>query len=127
MEGNVGVEGESLRAPRMDADNGFAMAPEQPAGRAFPKEMPKEIPRLLLGLSAKINLDRDAPANQLLSSDLIFLPNSSNGAPAGGYTVMNEKRSGSPDLQHWLRKSTAGLDPVEKSGRVRVSFPSAAG
>jgi hypothetical protein len=55
MEGNVGVEGESLRAPRMDADNGFAMAQGQPAGRAFPKEMPG----LLLGLSAKIDLDGD--------------------------------------------------------------------
>jgi hypothetical protein len=40
----------------MDRDNGFAMAREQPAGGAFPKEMP----RLLLGLSAKMNLDRDA-------------------------------------------------------------------
>jgi hypothetical protein len=77
MEGNVGVAGESLRAPRMDRDNGFAMAPGQPAGRAFPKEMPS----LLLGLSAKINLDHDTPANQLLSRDLIFLPNSSNAAP----------------------------------------------
>jgi hypothetical protein len=40
MEGNVGVEGESLRAPRMNRDNGFAMASGQPAKRAFPKEMP---------------------------------------------------------------------------------------
>src|SRR6185312_10241803 len=37
MEGNVGVEGESLRAPRMERDNGFAMAVRQPARRAFPK------------------------------------------------------------------------------------------
>jgi hypothetical protein len=37
MEGNVGVEGESLRAPRVDRDNGFAMASGQPAGQAFPK------------------------------------------------------------------------------------------
>jgi hypothetical protein len=37
MEGNVGVEGESLRAPLMEADNGFAMASGQPAKGAFPK------------------------------------------------------------------------------------------
>jgi hypothetical protein len=63
----------------MDRDNGFAMAREQPARGAFPKEMP----RLLLGLSAKMNLDRDAVENQLLSSDLIFLSNSSNAASLG--------------------------------------------
>jgi hypothetical protein len=39
----------------MKRDNGFAMAIGQPARQAFPKEMPS----LLLGLSAKINLDRD--------------------------------------------------------------------
>src|SRR5215813_11069576 len=88
MEGNVGVEGESLRASRMDRDNGFAMASGQPAGRAFPKEMPS----LLLGLSARINLDCDGLENQLLSSDLIFLSNSSNDASV----VANEKGRGSP-------------------------------
>jgi hypothetical protein len=61
----------------MDRDNGFAMARGQPAGRAFPKEMP----RLLLGLSARINLDGDALENQFLSSDLIFLSNFSNAKP----------------------------------------------
>jgi hypothetical protein len=31
------------------------------------------FPSLLLGLSAKMNLDRDVAANQLVSSGLIFL------------------------------------------------------
>jgi hypothetical protein len=78
----------------MDWDNGFAMAPGQPAGRAFPKEMPS----LLLGLSARINLDRDAPANQLLSSDLIFLPNSSNEPPPKSGVATKEKGRGFPNL-----------------------------
>ena len=39
------------------------------------------FPRLLLGLSAKMNLDGDAPENQFLSSDLIFLLNSLNADP----------------------------------------------
>jgi hypothetical protein len=62
----------------MDRDNGFAMASGQPAPGAFPKEMPS----LLLGLSAKMNLDGDMLENQILSSELILLPNCSNGALA---------------------------------------------
>jgi hypothetical protein len=38
------------------------------------------FPRLLLGLTAKMNLDRNAAANQLLNSNLIFLLKSSNRA-----------------------------------------------
>jgi hypothetical protein len=85
------------------------------------------FPRVLLGLSAKINLDRDKPENQLLSSDLIFLPNSSNGAPLTAGVATKEKGRGSPDLPSLFRRFTAGLDPVEKSAEAPISFPSAAG
>ena len=37
------------------------------------------FPRLLLGLSVKMNLDGEAFANQVLSSDLNGLSNRSNG------------------------------------------------
>jgi hypothetical protein len=37
MEGNVGVAGESLVAPLMARDNGFAMAWGQPGPPSFPK------------------------------------------------------------------------------------------
>jgi hypothetical protein len=85
------------------------------------------FPRLLLGLSAKMNLDRDGFANQLLSSDLIFLSNSSNAAPAAIASSPTKKAGGTPTLSHRLRKFTAGLDPVEKSAEAPISFPSEAG
>ena len=53
------------------------------------------FPRLLLGLSAKINLDRDLLENQLLRSGLIFLSNSSNGAPLGAASP-GKKKAGFP-------------------------------
>jgi hypothetical protein len=37
IEGNVGVDGESLSASLMARDHGFAMASGQPAEAAFPK------------------------------------------------------------------------------------------
>jgi hypothetical protein len=49
------------------------------------------MPRLLLGLSAQTNLDCDARANQLSSSGLIFLLNSSNGAPLASPRRHQEK------------------------------------
>jgi hypothetical protein len=42
------------------------------------------FPSLLLGLSAKLNLDRDRGANQVFNSGLMFLPNSSIGIRGGG-------------------------------------------
>src|ERR1700744_3088084 len=93
MEGNVGV-GESLHAPRMNRDNGFAMARGQPAEQAFPKEMPS----LLLGLSGRINLDYHRFENLLLSRESIFLPDSSNSAPLPGRCRDIRKRPGCPGL-----------------------------
>jgi hypothetical protein len=49
------------------------------------------FPRLLLGLSAKMNLDRDGLENQFLSSDLIFLPISSNAAPLAVASLQKKK------------------------------------
>jgi hypothetical protein len=81
------------------------------------------FPRLLLGLSAKMNLDRHRAENQLLSSDLIFLLNSFSAAALAIISPMMKKVGGSLNLQHFLRISTVGLDPVEKC----LSFPSEAG
>ena len=73
------------------------------------------FPRLLLGLSAKMNLDGDTPENQLLSSDLIFLLNSSNGRADHNHVVTNEKGRGFPDLSRLFRNVTVRLHLVEKS------------
>jgi hypothetical protein len=67
------------------------------------------FPRLLLGLSAKMNLDGNAPENQLLSSDLIFLSNSSNDAP--------------PTITSPLMKKVG----VPSTLKQQISFPSEAG
>jgi len=71
MEGNVGVGLESPSAPLVARDNGFGGAAGQPAKASFPKEMPS----LLLGLSAPMNLDCDRLANPLLSRDSMFPTN----------------------------------------------------
>ena len=71
MEGNVGVGLESLSAPLVARDNGFGGAGGQPAKASFPKEMPS----LLLGLSAQMNLDCDHLANRLLSRNAMFPTN----------------------------------------------------
>jgi hypothetical protein len=83
------------------------------------------FPRLLLGLSAKMNLDRDALENQFLSSDLIFLAISSNAAPLAAASSQR-KRSGVAGLPRLFRNFAAALDPVEKSAAAPISFPSEA-
>lgn len=81
------------------------------------------FPRLLLGLSAKMNLDGDTPENQLLSSDLIFLLNSSNGRADHNHVVTNEKGRGFPDLSRLFRNVTVRLHLVEKSAGYADQLP----